>query len=102
MNVKYELASSIVDLMLGIVLIIVCLGLAKKLIENSNDNDKVEDENSPVISWCFLLLLLSIFFFVGVIWIANGLGNAIECLVFPDRVALKELQYIYSEIQKFK
>lgn len=98
--VKYELTKNIIFLMFGIILILTSSVVIKLLMKDiANDPD---EEILPAEVWCLLAVLALIFLVVGGVLVVFGLINVVTCLTFPEKVTIKELQYIYSEIQNFK
>ena len=98
--VKYELTKNIKFLMFGIILIIAGLWVIKMLMKDiANDPD---EEILPAEVWGLLAVFALISSVLGAVLVGCGLLNVVTCLTFPEKVTIKELQYIYSEIQNFK
>lgn len=86
--------------MFGIICIITGLGVIKMLMKDiANDPD---EEILPAEVCGLLTVFALISSVLGVVLVGCGLLNVVTCLTFPEKVTIKELQYIYSEIQNFK
>ena len=98
--VKYEVVTSIVWILIGIVLLVA----GKYGIKKVNYCQKqYEEAQSPILSgwgerkWAWLIFTV-ITIAVGFFMVASQGLDIVTCLMFPEKVIIRELQSIYSSM----
>lgn len=102
--VNYEIVTSIVWLLIGIVLLIVSMILwkhCKEYNKRSQDKEKYDWETRDGYEFAviFLGILTICFVIIGVIMICCQIFDIVTCLTFPEKMILKEIKSIYDSMK---
>ena len=97
--VNYELATSVIWLIFGIVLAF----LSKPLFKKGKEFYKKHEEKGGYSDWdiagFFTYVGAFLFIFIGVSVVMTQLFDITTCLTFPEKILMEELQTIYNSMK---
>lgn len=87
--VNYEIATSIVWIVVGVLLLVAAIWAVKKAIEIKNDTSIDEDVTALLI--CMLVILAVASSVIGMITILKQVFDIITCYTFPEKIIIEKL-----------
>ena len=88
--ITYEIATSVVWMIIGIILLIIVLLLYKSARKNFEEGD---DDWGMV-----LILFIIIFSVIGIPMVITQALDIVTCITFPEKVLFEELKTIYNSM----
>lgn len=97
--VNYEIATSIVWILLGIGLLVFAKFLTKKIKTFYEKSDELDPDND--YAWlCVLSSILMVIAIIAGIYIAiQQILDIVTCFTFPEKIVIEELESIYISIK---
>ena len=87
--VNYEIATSIVWIVVGVLLLVAAIWAVKKVIEVNNDTSIDEDVTALLV--CMLVVLAVALSATGIITILEQVFDIITCYTFPEKIIIEKL-----------
>ena len=87
--VNYEIATSIVWIVVGVLLLVAAIWAVKKAIEINNDTSIDEDVTALLV--CMLVVLAVALSVIGMITILEQVFDIITCYTFPEKIIIEKL-----------
>lgn len=87
--VNYEIATSIVWIVVGVLLLVAAIWAVKKAIEVNNDTSIDEDVTALLV--CMLVVLAVALSVTGIITILEQVFDIITCYTFPEKIIIEKL-----------
>lgn len=103
--VNYEIATSIVWLMIGIIMITLGFVILFKYFPNyynkSKDKEKYDyGQRTDYEVICFILIIfMTIGFVAGIALAFEQIFDIITCYTFPEKMILEEVKYLYDSMK---
>ena len=97
--VNYELATSVVWLIFGIICVILSVLCFKKMTHFHSKSDGMDDNNDNTWFCVFFAFAFVIKLLVGLCVTMTQLLDIVTCCTFPEKVILDELKVIYTNMQ---
>ena len=91
--VNYEIATSIVWIIIGLLFIIFLIYFNKSLKNYKNSINKNRDDFLYFISFIAI-----IFFIISIIIIITQIFDIVTCITFPEKIIIDELRSIYYNL----
>lgn len=95
--VNYEIATSVVWLLLGIICLFVArqtFKLTKEFIKKYKENDKSDNDVWAIFSGVATGALI----IIGLVVSIEQILDVVTCLTFPEKIIIEELKSIYTSI----
>ncbi len=92
--IKYEIATSILWIIIGITLLIISTLLIRK-IKTRIKNNYNDDEDFTVLLGCIVVVLI----LVAIPIIIFNMFDLVTCFTFPEKVLIEEIQSIYQSLR---
>lgn len=89
--IKYEIATSILWMVIGLILIIIGIYCVKK----TKDNYEKWDEDFDLLMYFICAFL----FIVGIPIVICQMFDIVTCLTFPEKMLIEEMQSIYRQLR---
>lgn len=93
--IKYEIATSIIWIMIGIALLFCGRYLFKKGKYYREEHKKDKHADYDLYSFCYIAGALFMFF-ISIFIIVDRTFDVATCITFPEKMIFQELQNIYS------
>ena len=87
--VNYEIATSIVWIVVGVLFLVAAIWAVKKVIEVNNDTSIDEDVTALLV--CMLVVLAVALSATGIITILEQVFDIITCYTFPEKIIIEKL-----------
>ena len=87
--VNYEIATSIVWIVVGVLFLVAAIWAVKKAIKVNNDTSIDEDVTALLV--CVLVVLAVALSVIGVITILEQVFDIITCYTFPEKIIIEKL-----------
>lgn len=87
--VNYEIATSIVWIVVGVLFLVAAIWAVKKVIEVNNDTSIDEDVTALLV--CVLVVLAVALSATGIITILEQVFDIITCYTFPEKIIIEKL-----------
>ena len=94
--VNYEIATSIVWIVTGILLIITSIYIFKKLKFYKH----IISKNDDGLLYSLLIIIIIIFFIINILIIFAQIIDIVTCFTFPEKNIIDELESIYRNLNK--
>lgn len=96
--VNYEIATSVIWLLFGLICLIFGRILFKKIKYCYGKSDEMDEDNGYTYGCIGAAIGFGVLTLIGVIVVMNQVFDIATCLTFPEKIIIEELKSIYSSV----